>query len=94
MSNIATFRLAPPIFAAILLAVVLGFVPAAAVAAPKPVPQARSIAIPGMNLRSDSLPWTVVILLTVLTLLPALLLSMTPFASHKQPRMTNSPDAD
>lgn len=47
--------------------------------APRPVPQDRSFSIPGMNLRSDSLPWTVIILFTVLTLLPALLLSMTPF---------------
>ena len=52
---------------------------AAAVPAPKPAPQVRSIPIPGLNSRNDSMPWTVLILFTVLTLLPALLLSMTPF---------------
>src|SRR5216683_8062922 len=52
---------------------------AAAVPAPRPAPQARSIQIPGLNSRNDSMPWTVLILFTVLTLLPALLLSMTPF---------------
>src|ERR1700690_3218535 len=52
---------------------------AAAVPAPRPAPQARSIQIPGLNSRNDSMPWTVIILFTVLTLLPALLLSMTPF---------------
>src|SRR6202790_4133930 len=52
---------------------------AAAVPAPRPAPQVRSIQIPGLNPRNDSLPWTVVILFTILTLLPALLLSMTPF---------------
>jgi flagellar biosynthetic protein FliP len=52
---------------------------AAAVPAPRPVPQVRSIQIPGLNSRNDSMPWTVIVLFTVLTLLPALLLSMTPF---------------
>jgi flagellar biosynthetic protein FliP len=52
---------------------------AAAVPAPRPSPQVRSIPIPGLNSRNDSMPWTVIILFTVLTLLPALLLSMTPF---------------
>jgi flagellar biosynthesis protein FliP len=52
---------------------------AAAVPAPGPAPQIRSIPIPGLNSRNDSMPWTVIVLFTVLTLLPALLLSMTPF---------------
>jgi flagellar biosynthesis protein FliP len=52
---------------------------AAALPAPRPAPQARSVQIPGLNSRNDSMPWTVIILFTVLTLLPALLLSMTPF---------------
>jgi flagellar biosynthesis protein FliP len=52
---------------------------AAAVPAPSPAPQARIIPIPGLNSRNDSMPWTVIVLFTVLTLLPALLLSMTPF---------------
>lgn len=49
-------------------------------AAPVPAsPQAGLIPIPGLNRTNDSLPWTVIILFTVLTLLPAVLLSMTPF---------------
>jgi len=35
--------------------------------------------IPGLNPGGASLPWTIVVLLTLLTLLPALLLAMTPF---------------
>ena len=72
----------PNIFLAIAVVCILaGFLPihAAAAAAPRPAPQARSIPIPGLNSRNDSLPWTVIVLFTVLTLLPALLLSMTPF---------------
>jgi flagellar biosynthetic protein FliP len=78
MTKATTTHSARPLFAALVFAAAVGIVPAVA-AAPRPVPQARSIQIPGMNLRNDSLPWTVVILLTVLTLLPAILLSMTPF---------------
>jgi flagellar biosynthesis protein FliP len=60
---------------------VAAFLPvsAAALPAPRPAPQERSIQIPGLNSRNDSMPWTVIVLFTVLTLLPALLLSMTPF---------------
>src|SRR5208282_1033924 len=35
--------------------------------------------IPGLTQGNSSLPWNIVILLTLLTLLPALLLAMTPF---------------
>jgi len=43
-------------------------------------PVARTgLVIPGLTPGSSSLPWNIVILLTVLTLLPALLLAMTPF---------------
>lgn len=35
--------------------------------------------IPGLANGSNSLPWTVLVLLTLLTLIPAVLLSMTPF---------------
>ena len=35
--------------------------------------------IPGLTPSGSSLPWNIVVLLTVLTLLPALLLAMTPF---------------
>ena len=38
-----------------------------------------TIQVPGLTAKGDSLPWTIVVLLTVLTVLPALLLSMTPF---------------
>ncbi|HXX44761.1 MAG TPA: flagellar type III secretion system pore protein FliP [Candidatus Acidoferrales bacterium] len=42
-------------------------------------PQGVSIQIPGFSMHGDSASWTIVILLTLLTLLPALLLSITPF---------------
>ena len=38
-------------------------------------PHARTVQMPGLN---SGVPWTIVVLLTLLTLLPALLLSMTP----------------
>jgi flagellar biosynthesis protein FliP len=37
------------------------------------------LVIPGLTPSGSSLPWTIVVMLTVLTLLPALLLAMTPF---------------
>lgn len=71
---------------AALFAAVLPFCPAVAAAAapapapvPAPAPQFPPIYIPGLNSRNDSLPWTILVLFTLLTLLPALLLSMTPF---------------
>jgi flagellar biosynthetic protein FliP len=42
-------------------------------------PQGVSIQIPGFTMKGDSTSWTIVLLLTLLTLLPALLLSVTPF---------------
>jgi flagellar biosynthesis protein FliP len=42
-------------------------------------PQGVSIQIPGFSMHGDSTSWTIVLLLTLLTLLPALLLSVTPF---------------
>src|SRR5271163_4081095 len=48
---------------------------APAFAASNPV----TIQLLGLTAKGDSLPWTIVVLLTVLTVLPALLLSMTPF---------------
>jgi flagellar biosynthetic protein FliP len=39
----------------------------------------NGLAIPGLTSGGSSVPWNIVILLTVLTLLPALLLAMTPF---------------
>jgi flagellar biosynthesis protein FliP len=42
-------------------------------------PPAISIQIPGLTTHGDSSSWTIVLLLTMLTLLPALLLSVTPF---------------
>ncbi len=76
MSESATIRIAIPVLVLFVLAATLTPVQAAA---PRPVPQIRSIPIPGLNTRNDSLPWSVLILFTILTLLPALLLSMTPF---------------
>jgi flagellar biosynthesis protein FliP len=68
----------------LLLAFVLGMtaaVPPHALASPSPAPapQAGSLQIPIIDSRNNSLPWSVLILFTILTLLPALLLSMTPF---------------
>jgi flagellar biosynthesis protein FliP len=42
-------------------------------------PQQTVIQLPGMTVRSDSTPVTIIVLLTLLTLFPAILLSMTPF---------------
>ncbi len=39
----------------------------------------NGLMIPGLTQGNSSVPWNIVILLTVLTLLPALLLAMTPF---------------
>jgi len=52
-------------------------IPRAVFAAP-PAAQ-NGLVIPGLTQGSGSLPWNIVVLLTVLTLLPALLLAMTPF---------------
>jgi flagellar biosynthetic protein FliP len=51
--------------------------PTSVCAAPPASPS--GLMIPGLNHSGSSLPWTIVVLLTVLTLLPALLLAMTPF---------------
>jgi flagellar biosynthesis protein FliP len=45
----------------------------------QPQSQGTTIQLPGLNIHSDSQPWTIVILMTLLTLIPAILLSMTPF---------------
>ena len=55
---------------------VLAF-PASVHAARPPAP--NGLVIPGLTPPGSSLPWNIIILLTVLTLLPALLLAMTPF---------------
>lgn len=51
----------------------------AAVASGSAAAQGSNIRLPGLSTPGDQLSWTIVVLLTVLTLLPALLLSMTPF---------------
>jgi len=57
--------------------VAAGIFPTSVSAAP---PTSQSgLVIPGLNPGGASLPWTIVVLLTLLTLLPALLLAMTPF---------------
>jgi len=43
-----------------------------------PQPQ-KGLVVPGLEGAGRSLPWTILILLTLLTLLPAILLAMTPF---------------
>lgn len=76
----ATLRVVLSALAVCFLAAMLWPAPAAAAAPPpQPAPQLGSLPLPGWNARNDSLPWTVLILFTILTLLPALLLSMTPF---------------
>ncbi len=59
------------------MGIAAGVFPTAAYAAP-PAAQ-NGLVIPGLTQGSSSLPWNIVILLTILTLLPALLLAMTPF---------------
>jgi flagellar biosynthetic protein FliP len=49
-----------------------------ALAAPPPVEPGVGFQLPGLG-GAASLPWTILVLLTLLTLLPALLLAMTPF---------------
>lgn len=51
--------------------------PSSASAAP-PAAQ-NGLVIPGLTQGGSSVPWNIVVLLTILTLLPALLLAMTPF---------------
>ena len=57
--------------------VVALLLPASAHAAPPA--SGSGFVIPGLNAGNSSVPWTIVVVLTVLTLLPALLLAMTPF---------------
>ena len=59
-----------------LLAV--GGLSAKALGAPLPQ-QPKGLGIPGLESVGHSAPWTILILLTLLTLLPAILLAMTPF---------------
>ena len=59
------------------MAIAAVVIPSAVYAAP-PAAQ-NGLVIPGLTAGSSSVPWNIVILLTVLTLLPALLLAMTPF---------------
>jgi len=53
--------------------------PVHAAAPPASAPQGISLQIPGLSVKGDNTSWTIVVLLTFLTLLPALLLAMTPF---------------
>lgn len=59
------------------MGVVAGAFPTVVWAAPPAAP--NGLVIPGLTPGSASVPWNIVILLTLLTLLPALLLAMTPF---------------
>ena len=58
--------------------VVTGGLGVKALGAPLPQ-QPKGLGIPGLESAGHSAPWTILILLTLLTLLPAILLSMTPF---------------
>jgi len=59
------------------MGIAAGGFPALAYAAPQAAP--NGLAIPGLAPGNSSLPWNIIVLLTILTLLPALLLAMTPF---------------
>jgi flagellar biosynthetic protein FliP len=80
MSLLSTIRIIISGLGLLILVAAIAPVPALAAAPPpRPPPQIGLVPIPGLGSRNDSLPWTVLILFTILTLLPALLLSMTPF---------------
>lgn len=80
MSLLRTIRIVISGVGLLLLLAAISPVPALAAAPPpRPPPQIGLVPIPGIGRSNDSLPWTVLILFTILTLLPALLLSMTPF---------------
>ena len=51
----------------------------AAFAGPLPLAQPEGLSAPISNLGGGQAPWTILVLLTLLALIPALLLSMTPF---------------
>ena len=59
-------------------AAVAAFVFPAVVSAAPPGPS-NGLVIPGLTPGGTSVPWNIIVLLTILTLLPALLLAMTPF---------------
>jgi len=79
MSKLNPIRIVSAALALGVLGATLLAGPAKAAPLPAPPPQTSTIPIPGLNRVTDSLPWTVIILFTVLTLLPAVLLAMTPF---------------
>ena len=66
-------------FLVLLAGIVL--VPAAFAGTTTRTPSAPEISVqlPGLSMHGDSSSWTIVVLMTLLTLLPSLLLSMTPF---------------
>ena len=71
--------LVSPLLTALLLIPLL-LIPKAAFAGPLPIePPATGLATPLSGFAGGQAPWTIVVLLTLLTLIPALLLSMTPF---------------
>jgi len=76
MNRTLKFILGAVVFLACFAAVTA--TPAHAAAAPAQSPGV-SIQIPGFSMHGDSSSWTIVVLFTLLTLIPALLLSVTPF---------------
>jgi flagellar biosynthetic protein FliP len=62
-----------------VLAVVLAAVAFPSILCAAPPSAQNSLMIPGLTQGGASVPWNIVVLLTALTLLPALLLAMTPF---------------
>ncbi len=63
---------------ALMTVIVSGGLASRALGAARPQPQSGFL-FPGLGGAGTSAPWTIVILLTLLTLLPAILLAMTPF---------------
>jgi flagellar biosynthetic protein FliP len=62
----------------VITLLVMGVLASRALGAPLPQQQ-KGLAIPGLESAGHSAPWTIIILLTILTVLPAILLAMTPF---------------
>jgi flagellar biosynthetic protein FliP len=62
-----------------VLAVVLAAVAFPSILCAAPPAAQNGLTIPGLTPGGTSVPWNIVVLLTALTLLPALLLAMTPF---------------
>ena len=66
-------------FLALLAGIVLGPAAFAGTTTRTAAAPQISVQLPGLSMHGDSSSWTIIVLMTLLTLLPSLLLSMTPF---------------